>query len=194
MPLAERTPQAAAEGPSLRNHRSGSMGLLMNAVNSAMNRRRRVMIDAAVEKLESECTVPPSESSEVQVDILREVDDRHMNKDRDDTSSVSNESATDEAQLREILDELPQELDNAANAQGKFDFVTTNEDSASEHSDNTSKDRGTRSLSDTSSTRRRRWATWGGLRAKKAKECGGDAAAADHEEHLGINTKDLNDG
>ena len=190
-PLAERTPQIAAGGPALRTYRSGSMGLLMNVVNSAMNRRRRVVIDDAVENSESECTAPPPESSRVQVDILPEVDDRHMSKDRDDTSSVSNESATDEAQLREILEELPLELGEAGNAQGKSDSIKTNEDSASEHSDNKSKDHGTRSLSDTSSTRRRRWAIWGGLRAKKAKESGSDTAAADNEGLPDTTTKGL---
>ena len=193
-PLAERTPQTAAGGPALRTYRSGSMGLLMSVVNSAMNRRRRVMIDGAVENLETECTVPPPESLGVQVDILGEIDDRHMSKDHDDTSSVSNESATDEAQLREILEELPQELGEAGNAEGNFNSGKTNGDSASEQSDNKSKDHGTRSLSDTSSTRRRRWAIWGGLRAKKAKESGGDAAAADNEGQPGTDTKELSDG
>lgn len=153
----------------------------MTAVNSAINRRRRIIVDGT---LEHPAPVVPNFKVEGEDSVDGLVD----------TSSGNTSTTADEIALFKALEESPQDHTHAATIAETSKLQKTSEQAANEESTEDARAHSNRSISDSSSTKRRRWAMWGGSKQNKATEQVTGAMSADRDGPQGASSTGLRGG
>jgi len=174
--------------------RSGSMNLLMTAVNSAINRRRRIMIDGTLEHPAQVVPCSLEKPTRMGVDSPEKSEGENPAEGLNDTSSGDTGTAADEIELFKALEESPEDHTHATIIAETPKRQETSEEAANEAFPDQAKAHGTRNVSDSSSTKRRRWGIWGGLKQNKATEQVSDATGADFEGPQGSSSTRLREG
>jgi len=151
----------------------------MTAVNSAINRRRRIMVDGTLEHPAHVVPYSPETPTKAVIDDPGKSKGENPAEGLDDTSSGDTGTAADEIALFKALEESPEDHTHAAIIAETSKPQETSEQAAIEESTKDAKAHGIRSVSDSSSTKRRRWGIWGGLKQNKAMEQVSDATSAD---------------
>lgn len=112
----------------------------------------------------------------------------------DDTSSGDTGPAADEIALLNALEESPQDHTHAAIIAETPKLQETSEEATVDKSTEEAKAHGTRSVSDSFSTKRRRWGMWGVSKQNKATEQVSDATSADCDSPQGASSTSLRGG
>lgn len=111
-----------------------------------------------------------------------------------DTSSGDTGTAADEIELLKALEESPEDHTHATIIAETPKRQETSKEAANEASTDQAKAHGTRNVSDSSSTKRRRWGIWGGMKQNKATEQVSDATGAEFEGLQGSSSTRLRGG
>ena len=166
----------------------------MTAVNSAMNRRRRMFIDGTLEH--PALVVPCSPKKPPRVII----EDPSISKGEnpaellDDALSGYTGTAANEIALFQALETSPEDHTHAATIADTSEPQAIGEEATIEESTQHAKTHGIRSVSDSSSTKRRRWGMWGGSKQKKVTGQISDATSADYDSPPGTSGTRLRGG
>ena len=139
------------------------------------------MLDGAIENIKSDGANSLTEPSEAQVSAPGREDDNKSIREGDDPLSGDGEADEGEIELLKALEDAPQESSGPEFAEGSLGTIEKSEDSTSGRSGTKADEENQRNVSDASSTRRRRWAIWGGLKQRKSDEEGGDAVEESSE-------------
>lgn len=146
----------------------------MTAVNSAINRRRRIIIDGTLEHPAVVVPCSPEKPTKVRLE------DPQDSKVEDSVEAlIDASSGADDIAPLKGLDDLPEDHTNAAIMTEASKLQKTSEQAAVEESTEHAKAHGIRSVSDSSSTKKRRWGMWGGSKQNKAMEQVTEATNAD---------------
>lgn len=138
------------------------MGVLMTAVNSAMNRRRRIMVDGYDEPDFIPSPILPEETLKpAPNEVTSASADQAIDKGDSIVGSLLRESV-EEIDLFDALEEGRRSADPAVSFQSIISKVEDDRDNAASN-DGPGKGKASsyRCVSDSSSTKRRRWAIWG---------------------------------
>lgn len=148
----------------------------MTAVNSAINRRRRIIIDGTLEH--PAIVVPRSPEKPTK---LRLEDPLDSKVDDSVEALVDTPSGADEIAPLKGLDDLPEDHTHAVIITEASKLQKTGAEPANEESTVDARAHGIRSVSGSSSTKRRRWGMWGGPKQNKATEQVIEATSAGHD-------------
>ena len=144
-----------------------------------MYRRRRMTSDGTVENSVPDVISMPKTSLKVEVKEPKKAGDDHVIEGRDDFSSRIVEKASNGTEILKTTEEAPEGTTQAGNVEGSAKADEAGAESASDSSAMKGEEDITRSVSDSSSTRRRRWGILGGLRPNQSEHHGADTAGAD---------------
>lgn len=112
----------------------------------------------------------------------------------DDTSSGDTGTAADEIALFKALEESTEDHTHAAIIAEASKLQKTSEEAANEECTMDARAPGIRSVSDSSSTKRRRWAMWGGSKQNKTTEQVIEATSVDCDSPQGASSTRLRGG
>lgn len=170
--------------------------MLMTAVNSAINRRRRIIVDRTLELPAP--VVPSSREKPTKVRLDKPWDSKVEDEDSADglvdTSSGDDSTTADEIALFKALEESPQDHTLAATIAETSKLQKTSQQAANEESIEDAREHSNRNVSDSSSIKRRRWAMWGGSKQHKATEQVTGAISADRDSPQGTSSTTLRGG
>jgi len=170
------------------------MNLLMTAVNSAINRRRRIMVDGPLEHPAHVVPYSPEKPTKAGVENPGKSEGENSSEGLDDTSSGDTGTAADEIALFKALEESTEDHTHAAIIAEASKLQKTSEEAANEESTMDARAPGIRSVSDSSSTKRKRWAMWGGSKQNKTTEQVIEATSADCDSPQGASSTRLRGG
>lgn len=152
------------------------------------------MVDGPLEHPAHVVPYSPEKPTKAGVENPGKSEGENSSEGLDDTSSGDTGTAADEIALFKALEESTEDHTHAAIIAEASKLQKTSEEAANEESTMDARAPGIRSVSDSSSTKRKRWAMWGGSKQNKTTEQVIEATSADCDSPQGASSTRLRGG